>query len=205
MWSSGSPLAVGRKQTRGTGRRASPRMNSSRTVLSGSIVKPPPLIAKMVRITSRDGEEVALVAEAPRRKRRLAGAAVDGLDPIGSGARAGADDARQLAADEVQRGAVVGGVAGRHAVDHAGQVRPAASGLAVVVHAVRPRQQPEAGDPLRPAVERRDRLLEPAQRSRAQPAQDGPLLPAGAQHLVEAVRAPDAEQRDDAAAADVDQ
>ena len=40
---------------------------------------------------------------------------------------------------------------------------------------------------------------------RAQPGQHGALLPAGAQHLVEAVRAPDAEQADQAAAADVDE
>src|SRR3954469_5879892 len=101
MWSSGSPLAVGRKQTRGAGRRASPRMNSSRTVLSGSIVKPPPPIPKMVRIES-GGDQAALVAQAPRLERGLPGDAVDGLDAVGAGGRARADDAVELAADEVQ-------------------------------------------------------------------------------------------------------
>jgi hypothetical protein len=54
-------------------------------------------------------------------------------------------------------------------------------------------------------VERRDRLGEPAQRARAQPAEDDAAPPRGGQHLVEAVRAPGAQEADDAAAADVDE
>src|SRR3954466_8633604 len=154
MWSSGSPLAVGRKQTRGAGRRASPRMNSSRTGLPGSIVNPPPPIAKMVRITSGGGDEVARVAQADRGKRRLARRAVDGLDAVRAGGGPRAHDAVELAADEVQRRAVLGRVPRAHAVDHAREVLGAPAGLAVVVHAVRPRQQPEPRDALRAAVER---------------------------------------------------
>src|SRR5919202_710681 len=149
MWSSGSPLAVGRKQTRGIGRRASPRMNSSRTALSGSIVNPPPPIAKMVRIPSRGDDQVARVPQARDGERRLARDAVDRLDPVGAGARARADHPVELAPDEVQRGAVVGGVAGSHAGLDAREVLGPPPGLAVVVHAVRPRKEAEPLDPLR--------------------------------------------------------
>src|SRR3954452_104723 len=117
MWSSGSPLAVGRKQTRGAGRRARPRTYSSRTGLSGSIVKPPPPIAKMVRIRSGGDDEGALVAQAHRLPRGVACRAVDGFDGVRARVRAGADHTVELDADEVQRRAVLGGVAGPHAVE----------------------------------------------------------------------------------------
>src|SRR6185295_12325609 len=168
MWSSGSPLAVGRKQTRGIGRRARPRMYSSSTALWGSIVKPPPPIAKMVRIGSGSDDEVSLVAQAHRLERGLARHAVDGLDAVRPRARPRADDAVDLAADEVQGGAVLGRVAGHHAVEHAREVLGPPARLAVVVHAVRPGQQAEPLDALRPAVEGGDRLREPAQRAGAQ-------------------------------------
>src|SRR6478672_336108 len=178
MWSSGSPLAVGRKHTRGIGRRASPRMYSSRTVLSGSIVKPPPPIAKMVRINSGRDDEIALVvAQAHRLDRGLSGDAVDGLDAVRTGSHARAHDAVELAADEVQRRAVVGRIPRRHPLLDAREVLGPAAGLAVVVDAVGPRQEAEALDPRRAPVEGRDRLLEPAQRAGAQAAQDGPALP----------------------------
>src|SRR6201989_1024510 len=135
MWSSGSPLAVGRKHTRGIGRRASPRMNSSSTGLSGSIVKPPPPIAKMVRITSRGGHDVALDAQAHRLDRGLARDPVDRLDAVGARARTRADDAVELGADEVQRRAVLGRVARGHPVLDAREVLAAPAGLAVVVDA----------------------------------------------------------------------
>ncbi len=188
-------------------------MNSSRTVLSGSIVKPPPPIAKMVRISAspqwplvtRPDDEVALVAQAHRLDRGLAGDAVDRLDAVGERARARGHDAVELAADEVQRRAVVGRVARRHPVLDAREVLRPPARLAVVMDAVRPRQEAEPLDPRRAPVERGDRLLEPAQRARAQAAQDGPALPGVAQDLVEAMRAPHAEQRHDAAAADVDE
>src|SRR6188472_2973728 len=146
MWSSGSPLAVGRKQMRGIGRRASPRMNSSRTVLPASIVKPPPPIAKMVRIALRNREEIALVAQAHRLDRGLARDAVGGLDAVGARAGTRAHDAVELAPDEVQRRAVVGRVARGHPRLDAGEVLGSPPRLAVVVHAVRPRQQAEARD-----------------------------------------------------------
>ena len=108
-------------------------------------------------------------------------------------------------AAEVQRGPVAGGVAGGHALAQEAVVALAPGRFAVVVHAVRVWQQAQPGDPLRRAVEGRHRLAEPAQRSRAQAAQHDAAPPALAQHLVEPVRAPDAHQRHDAAAADVDE
>src|SRR4051794_6335835 len=145
-------------------------MKSSRTVLPGSIVKPPPPIAKMVFTASCGRDEIALVAQTHRLDRGLAGDAVDGLDAVGARARARAHDAIQLAADEVQRRAVVGRVARGHPGLDAGEVLGPPPRLAVVVHAVGPRQQAEALDARRAAVERGDRLLEPTQRPRAQPA-----------------------------------
>ena len=55
------------------------------------------------------------------------------------------------------------------------------------------------------AVVAADRLGEPAQRAGAEAAEDDARLPGLAQDLVDAVRAPDAEQAQEAAAADVDQ
>ena len=71
--------------------------------------------------------------------------------------------------------------------------------------AVAERQQAEPLDPLRRAVEAADRLGEPAERAGREAAEDDARLPGLAQDRVDPVRAPDAEQADDAAAADVDQ
>ena len=54
-------------------------------------------------------------------------------------------------------------------------------------------------------MEAGDRLGEPAERAGREPAEDTPASQHFAQDLVDPVRAPDAEQADDAAAADVDQ
>ena len=83
----------------------------------------------------------------------------------------------QVGPDEVQRGAVVGRVARAHAVADEAPVLLAPARLAVVVHAVGVRQQPEALDRLRRAVEGGHRLGEPAQRSGAQPAQHDAAAP----------------------------
>jgi hypothetical protein len=109
----------------------------------------------------------------------------------------------QVGADEVQRGAVVGRVARAHSVAHEAPVLLTPARLAVVVHAVGVRQQPEPLDRLRCAVEGRHRLREPAQRAGAQPAEHHTAPPRLGQRHVDAVRAPGAEQADDRSAADV--
>ena len=81
----------------------------------------------------------------------------------------------------------------------------AALGAALVVDAVAERQQPEAAQPFRLPVEAAHRLGEPAERAGREAAEDHPRFPGLAQDRVDPVRAPDAEQADDAAAADVDQ
>ena len=71
--------------------------------------------------------------------------------------------------------------------------------------AVAERQQAEPLDPPRGAVEAGHRLGEPAERAGREAAEDDPGFPGFAQDLVDPVRAPDPEQADHAAAADVDQ
>ena len=71
--------------------------------------------------------------------------------------------------------------------------------------AVAERQQAEPLDPPRRAVEAGHRLREPAERAGREPAEDDARFPGFAQDHVDAVRAPDPEQADHAAAADVDQ
>ena len=78
-------------------------------------------------------------------------------------------------------------------------------GPGLVVDAVAEREQAEPLDPLRRAVEPGHRFREPAQRAGREPAEDDPGFPGFAQDRVDAMRAPDAEQADHAAAADVDQ
>src|SRR4051794_3501787 len=92
-------------------------MSSSSSGLSGSIVKPPPPMAKIVRTGSGRRRDEVAGTEEDGLERRLARRAVDGLDAVRAGARPGAHDARELAADEVQRRAVLRRVARRHPVE----------------------------------------------------------------------------------------
>ncbi len=94
---------------------------------------------------------------------------------------------------------------GAHAVADEAVVLGASRRLGVVVHAVRVRQQAEATNAARRAVEGAQRLVEPAQRAGRRAAQHDALAPGAAQHVVEAVCAPSAEHADDVTAADVDQ
>ena len=71
--------------------------------------------------------------------------------------------------------------------------------------AVAERQQPHSLDSLRGAVEAADRFGEPAERAGGEAAEDDAGFPGFAQDLVDAVRPPNPEQADHAAAADVDQ
>ena len=105
----------------------------------------------------------------------------------------------------MQRGAVLGRVARPHPLAQEVVVGLAPFGAGLVVDAVAERQQPQALEPLRGAVEAGHRLGEPAERAGREPAEDDPGLPGFAQDLVDPVGAPDPEQADHAAAADVDQ
>src|SRR3954469_22564541 len=114
-------------------------MSSSSSGLSRSIVKPPPPMAKIVRTDSgRRRDEVARVAEEDGLERRLARRAVDGLDTVGPGARPGTHDARELAADEVQRRAVLRRVPRRHPVEDRLEVGVTAGALPLRGGAGRP-------------------------------------------------------------------
>ena len=106
----------------------------------------------------------------------------------------------------MQRRPVLDAVAGPQLVRlDRGAKRVAPCGLAVVVHAVGERQDPEPAHDLRRPVERGDGLGEPAQRAGRQAAEDHAAAPGALEHRVDAVRAPRAQQAQDAAAADVDQ
>ena len=80
----------------------------------------------------------------------------------------------------------------------------AAVGLAVVVDGVRVGQEAEAGGDGRARHARSSPGLEPAHRAGGDPAQDDPAIPRLAQDRVEPVRAPDRQQVEQRAAADVD-
>ena len=124
----------------------------------------------------------------PLRRRRRAG----------SRAPAGREATTRLSsvADEVQGGAVLGRVAGAHPLAQEAVVGSAPLRAGLVVDAVAERQQAEALEPLRRAVEAGHRLGEPAERAGREAAEDDPRFPGLAQDLVDAVRAPDAEQAD---------
>ena len=140
-----------------------------------------------------------------RRERPPAHALAGPAHAVRACSRARGHDAGEPLALEMERGAVLGRVAGAHALGEHLAVAHAALGLRVEVDAVAPRQQAEALDGLGRAVERRHRLGEPAQRAGAEAAQHDAALPRLAQDHVDAVRLPGAEQADHAAAADVDE
>ena len=136
---------------------------------------------------------------------RLHHLSLDQVEPEASRLRPRGHHPAQLGAVEVQRGAVAGRVAGAHPVAKEAVVGEAAARLRLVVDAVAERQQPQALDPARLAVEAGYRLGEPAQRPCREPAEDDAGIPGLAQDLVDPMRPPDPEQADHAAAADVDQ
>ena len=108
-------------------------------------------------------------------------------------------------ADEVQCGPVTGAVARDHPVRHRLQIGGAALRLVVIVNRVGVGEEAHPAHGSSVTVERGHALLEPAQRPGAQAGHDHSRLPRGAQHCVDAVGAPRAEQRDDAAAPHVDE
>ena len=135
----------------------------------------------------------------------LARGALDGVDAVGAQAGAGGDDLGEAGAAEQQADAVVDPVAGRQrARRHRGQVRGPAVGLAVVVDRGGAGQEAEAVDRPRPRSPLGDAGLEPAHRAGAEPGQHDPGLPRLAQDRVDPVRAPQRQQVDHRAAADVD-
>src|SRR3712207_2527013 len=100
-----------------------------------------------------------------KKKRGLRGAQVRPLDAllhdlaaldahaVGALARTRADDALEPGAHEMQRRAVVGGVAAAHAVAHEAQVLSAAARVAIVFFAIGVRPPTQPLYPLRPALQ----------------------------------------------------
>src|SRR5215207_8175597 len=111
----------------------------------------------------------------------------------------------QLGADEVEGGAVLGGVAGAHSLADVVVVGEAPVRARLVVDAVAERQEVEALDPPGRPVEAAQDLAEPAERAGREAAEDDARAPGLAQNVVDAVRPPGPEHADHAAATDVDQ
>src|SRR4051794_23410261 len=110
----------------------------------------------------------------------------------------------ELLTEEVQRGAVLGGIARAHPVEKVAAERALALALAIEMDAVGVRQQTEAVDHLRVAVEGAQSRPKPAERAGAAATHDAALLPGEPKRVVEPVGAPGAEQAEHRAAADVD-
>src|SRR5580692_6187373 len=217
-----SPDAVGMNRMRGSPTSASDSTKSSSSGLLGSIVKPPPPIAKICRVSI--GTAARALTEPPvscryRRRRersartteerclqaRLAHALAVVLDQERVAVRARADDPLELRASEVQRHAVLCGESRAHAVGHKAVVLGASLRLGVIVHAVGVRQQAQPAHDPRWAMEGAECLLEPAQRAGRWSAQDDAPPPCFAQDGVQPMRSPRAEHAEHVAATHVDQ
>src|SRR5262245_51240574 len=128
---------------RGSRGSASPSTNSSSVGLSGSIVKPPPPMARIVgvrpaRRARSGGKDVGgrLRAQVVDLERDLDDLLADLLDPVGLRVGARADRAVKAVADEVQRGAVARREAAGHAAGDRLVVGLAPALLLVVMHGV---------------------------------------------------------------------
>src|SRR5690349_3142337 len=104
IWASPSPDAVGSRQTRGIATPGRDSTKSSRAGLSGSMLKPPPPMARIVGRRSGGGEFEfrALLAEIGGLQRELHDGLVPDLDAIGARLGPGEHHAMQVLADEVQ-------------------------------------------------------------------------------------------------------
>ena len=127
------------------------------------------------------------------------------LDEVGPAVRPGADRALQARPRKCSADAVLDREPGSHAIGDGAVVLLPARGLGVVVDAVGVGQQAQPANQPRRAVERAQRLLEPAQRARRGPAHDDAPPPCAAQDRVESMCAPGAEHAHHVATADVDQ
>src|SRR3954447_10055850 len=143
IWASPSPEAVGSRQMRGSGTPGRDSTKSLRAGFSGSMVKPPPPMAKIVG-SGRGEFELRALAEISRLQRELDDVLVTDLDAVGARLGPGEHDAVQVLADEVQGGPVRGRVsAGQEAFAQRGVVRRTPVGLLLVVHSVRVGQEPQ--------------------------------------------------------------
>src|SRR4051794_1299977 len=143
IWASPSPEAVGSRQIRGSGTPGSASTKSSRAGFSGSMLKPPPPMAKIVG-SGRGELELRALAEISGLQGELDDVLVTDLDAVGARLGPGEHDAVQVLADEVQGGPVGGRVSGgQEACAQRGVVRRAPAGLLLVVHRVRVRQEPQ--------------------------------------------------------------
>src|SRR5262245_27073073 len=105
----------------------------------------------------------------------------------------------------MEGGAVFGRVATPHPFAQKADESILPPAAALVVDAVAEREEAEAAQPRRLAVEAADRLGKPAERAGRETAEDHAGFPGLAQDRVDPVRPPDPEQADDTAATDVDQ
>src|SRR5690349_21828802 len=107
-----SPDAVGSRQIFGTEvLSANPSTKSSRAGFCGSIVKPPPPMARIVG-SGRGKRDLRPFAEVGGLQRKLNDLVADRLDPVRPRLRAREHDAVEVLADEVERRAVGGRVPG---------------------------------------------------------------------------------------------
>src|SRR4051812_36733613 len=90
IWPSPSPEAVGSRQMRGSAAPVSESTKSSRAGFSGSIVKPPPPMARIVRSGGK-GDRRAL-AEEIGRQAQLDDLLPPALDTVGAGGGGGEHD-----------------------------------------------------------------------------------------------------------------
>src|SRR4051794_6670442 len=145
IWASPSPEAVGSRQIFGIETPGSDSTKSSRAGLCGSMLKPPPPIARIVGRRSGGGEfELRALAEIGGLQRELHDVLFPGLDAVGPRLGSGEHHAMQVLADEVQGGPIGGRVsAGQRSILQRGVVRRAPVGLLLVVHGVGVGQESE--------------------------------------------------------------
>src|SRR3954470_3931652 len=112
IWASPSPEAVGSRQILGTAMpSARPRTKSSSAGFSGSIVKPPPPMARIVG-SGRGKRDLRPFAEVGGLQGELHDLVADRLDAVGARLRARQHDPVEVLADEMERRAVGGCIPG---------------------------------------------------------------------------------------------
>src|SRR3954454_15038075 len=94
IWPSPSPEAVGSRQMRGSAAPVSESTKSSRAGVSGSMLKPPPPMARIVRSGGKG--DLGALAEVVGRERQLDDLLPRALHAVGAGLGPGEDDPLQV-------------------------------------------------------------------------------------------------------------
>src|SRR3954453_20770016 len=159
-----SPEAGGSRQILGTATPwARPRMKSSRAGFSGSIVKPPPPMARIVG-SGRGKRDRRPLAEVAGLQRELHDLVADRLDPVGARRRTREQHAVEVLTDEMERRAVGGRIpGGQRPVQQRGVIRRPPVVLFLVVHRVGVREAAEPVVGLGVVVVGRQPRREPAE------------------------------------------